>query len=422
MCRLFQVSIMADDESKHGGDPGEARARASAPRMEQFARKPTPDVPPSKALQWFLLGALVITGAAYVAQEWTELRTPKTQVRRETRLQHLVREQSDYLEHSRIGDEAMAKKRYEVAVAEYRQALQGQNNAAGHESLGQALLKQGHPDEAFAQFREALGMKPDLASASSAWGLALLEVGKPDEAAHVLQDALQRNPDSGLLHYNLATALLQMRTDVEGRRRMAAGAGQTQAASDAQTEANMLADEALHHYTKASRNKVDSPGFWSAYGQLLAQSGRYAEAEPCLIRAVSKDTNQAPAHFQLALTEEKLGKYGEAIDHYRQSLVLTPDDPATLNNLALLYATATNAEVRSSKMAVQLATRACDATTDQNARYMDTLARSYAADGDFFQAITWEEKALHRARQLNDADLAREFEARDALFLDHKLQ
>jgi hypothetical protein len=69
-----------------------------------------------------------------------------------------------------------------------------------------------------------------------------------------------------------------------------------------------------------------------------------------------------------------------------------------------------------------LATRACDATTNQNARYMDTLARSYAADGDFFQAITWEEKALHRARQLNDEELARELEARDALFLDHKTQ
>jgi hypothetical protein len=71
-------------------------------------------------------------------------------------------------------------------------------------------------------------------------------------------------------------------------------------------------------------------------------------------------------------------------------------------------------------MAVQLAARACDATGNQNARYMDTLARSYAADGDFFQAITWEDKAIHRAMQLNDQDAAREFQGRQAMLMDHK--
>jgi hypothetical protein len=70
---------------------------------------------------------------------------------------------------------------------------------------------------------------------------------------------------------------------------------------------------------------------------------------------------------------------------------------------------------------VQLATRACDATTQQNARYLDTLARSCAADGDFFKAIAWEDKAIHRATQLGDVDLAQELQARQALFTEHKL-
>ena len=86
------------------------------------------------------------------------------------------------------------------------------------------------------------------------------------------------------------------------------------------------------------------------------------------------------------------------------------------------YATATNQEVRSSKMAVQLATRACDATTSQNAPYMDTLARAYAADGDFFQAIAWEDKAVRRAAQLGDHDLLREFQPRFNLFTQHKAE
>jgi len=413
---------MADDRNKNGDAPDESRPYARPSRVEQFAQKPPPDVPPSKALKWFLLGALVITGLAYVVAQWTELRTSPKQVHNETKLQRQVRGQSEYLAHSKIGEEAFAKKRYDVAVAEYRLALQGQTNAAGCQALGRALLKQGNPEAALAQFREALALDPSLVSVSSDWGLALADEGKPEEAARILQEALQRNPDSGLLHYNLATTLLLMRTDAEGRRRLAAAAGHTPEAAAAETEAKGLADEALRHFTKASSNKIDSPAFWFGYGQLLNQLRQYAQAEACLVRAVSEDANLAAAHFQLAVAENQLGKYAGAIDQYRQVLTLTPDDPATLNNLALLYATATNAEVRTPKMAVQLATRACDATTDQNARYMDTLARSYAADDDFFQAITWEEKALHRARQLSDEDLARELEVRDALFVDHKMQ
>jgi predicted Zn-dependent protease len=305
-------------------------------------------------------------------------------------------------------------------VSEYRLALQGQNTAAGHELLGQALLKQGNPDAAVAQFREALKRDPGLVTVSSAWGLALAAEGKPEEASKVLQDGLQLHPDAGLLHYYLANTLLLMQTDAEGRRRMAAAAGQTKDAEAAAGQAKALAEEALRHFTKASRNGVDSPAFWCGYGQLLNQLGKYSEAEPCLLRAVSEDAGLAQAHFQLALAEDHLGKYAEAIEHYGKVLTITPDDPATLNNLALLYATATNAEVRTPKMAAQLATRACDATASQNARYMDTLARCYAAEGDFFQAISWEDKAIHKAAQLSDGDLARELQARYTLYLDHK--
>ena len=128
------------------------------------------------------------------------------------------------------------------------------------------------------------------------------------------------------------------------------------------------------------------------------------------------------AQFQLALAQERQGKYADAIGHYESTLACIADDPATLNNLALLSATATNQEVRSSKMAVLLAARACDATINQNARYMDTLARAYAADGDFIQAIAWEDKAVRRAAQLVDHNLLRELQPRFNLFVQHKTE
>jgi tetratricopeptide (TPR) repeat protein len=128
------------------------------------------------------------------------------------------------------------------------------------------------------------------------------------------------------------------------------------------------------------------------------------------------------AQFQLALAQGQQGKYADAIGHYEGALAAMPNDPATLNNLALIYATATNQEALSPKMGVMLALRACDATNDQNARYLDTLARAYAADGDFVQAIDFESKAVRRAAQLGDQKLLREFQPRFNLFAQHRTQ
>lgn len=411
---------MSDDPNKSDGTPEKPSPAAESRGTGYFAKHPMPDLPPSKPLQWFLLAAFVITGAAYLVSQWNAKSSKLMPDSQAGKLRHLVQNQSDYLAHCKLGNDATAKKHYDQAVAEYQLALKSQDKAEGHEFLGQALLKKGEPEAAFTQFAEALQIDPGLANAASEWGLALAAQGKPEDAVRVLKQALQRNPDSGLLHYNLAATLVQMRSDAEGRRRVASAAAKPEEVQAAETDAKNLADDALGHFTKASRNKVDSPGFWCAYGQLLNQLGRYAEAEKPLLRAVSQDAGLTAAHFQLALAEDHLGKYAEAIAHYEKVLVLTPDNTDTLNSMALLYATATNADVRTSKMAVQLAIRACDATGNQNARYLDTLAQSYAADGDFFQAITWEDKAIHRSMQLNDQDLAREFQARHAHFMDHK--
>lgn len=408
---------MGENPDISGGTP-----RPSRPAPGSAAKAFAPEIPPSKALQWFLLIALVISGAAYVTDEWTQLTSSQTQVHRSSKLQRLALSQAAYLAHAKAGDEALAGKRYDQAVSEYRLALKSQNAAEGHEHLGEAMLKAGNPEPALAQFREAVGLNPNLTNVYIAWGQTLSSQGKPEEAAVVFQNGLKDHSDSGLLHYDLALALRQLQTNAQARSRAAAAAGKWQDAQALEAQIKELATNALHHYARASRNGIDSATFWFGYGQLLNEQGDYPQAERRLARAASEDPNLSQASFQLALAEDHLGQCAEAISNYNKVLKLSPDDPETLNRLALLYATATNAQVRSAKMAVQLANRACDAAAGQNARYLDTLARSYAADSDFLQAITWEDKAMKRAMQLNDDDLMRELQQRYALFLDHKTQ
>lgn len=401
---------MPSDPNPPGGSGAEYR-----PVPSPAGPPSQPVFPQSRVLQVFLVVALLVSVAAFVADRWTAATTRRMEL-----TQQIAQKQSPFLKHVRDGDEAFAKKRFAQAVSEYTLALREKSQAELQEKLGRAFLQEGNPDQAFAQFKEALQIEPGRIETYTAWGEGLLAQGKAEEAARLYQQALSANPKSGLLHYHLAAALRQQEKQAEAARRAAVSSGNTAEAKTADEESQRLAQQALEQYSAANQLGVNLPAFWCGYGELLNEQGKFAEAEACLLQAVSKDSSMARAYSALAQAEVPQGKYAGAIGHYEAVLRLAPDDPATLNSLALLYATATNSEVFSPKMAVLLALRACEATARQNARYMDTLARGYAAAGDFLQAISWEDKAAHRATQLGDRDLAADLEARYGRFLDHK--
>jgi tetratricopeptide (TPR) repeat protein len=366
--------------------------------------------------------AMIISVAAFVSDRWGA--APLNEKEASHAIQVNLRSQRQFssLTHALQGDEAFGKKNYIQAVAEYRLALQETNQPALHEKLGRALLAEGNPDAGFAQFKEALQGDPSRLEVYTAWGQGLISLGKPDEAARLYQDALKSNPSAGLLHYALAAALRDQQKSAEALRHAALASGNTNQAQAASEQIAGLAQESLQEFALARQMGVDLPDFWCGYGQLLVEQGKYPEGEASLSRAVGRDPSLAAAYSALALAEFHQGKYAEAIGHYESVLALVHDDPDTLNSLANLYVAATNTDFFSPRMAVQLATRACDATIKQNARYMDTLARSYAAAGDFLAAISWEDQAAHRATQLGDRALAAEYEARYGLLIDHRTE
>ena len=377
---------MPIDPNTPGGNPPDPRPASTRVKDAAESGLSHPGLPPSKPLQIFLLAALVISGAAYVAGEWTELAAEDTPSTRPGKLRRLVANQSQFLTHTDLGRQAETKKKYDEAIFHYRQALLGQDNAEGRLHLGNVLLKQGNPDMAFSQFTEAIRLNPGLEAVYLAWGQALKLQGKTDEAVQLYEDALRHNANFAQVHYNFAMVLEQQQQTALAAQHAAESAHQSQAAAKAAAEAQLHGSDAAKHYATAERLGLNTPEFWCSYGTLLNKQGKLPQAEACLNKAVLQQPGLGAAQFQLAVAQDRQGHYADAIGHYEATLAAIPDDVATLNNLALLYATATNQEVRSSKMAVMLATRACDATTSQNARYMDTLARAYAADGDFIQA------------------------------------
>ena len=79
---------------------------------------------------------------------------------------------------------------------------------------------------------------------------------------------------------------------------------------------------------------------------------------------------------------------------YREFLKRDPDDGSALNGLAWVLATCPDARFRDGKMAVEMATRACELSKWAEAAWLDTLAAAHAEAGDFPSAVRWQLEAI----------------------------
>jgi serine/threonine-protein kinase len=130
-----------------------------------------------------------------------------------------------------------------------------------------------------------------------------------------------------------------------------------------------------------------------------------------------RQSPQAPLGYNLrAAARYQLGEYRTAIQDHLEALKRDPRDPGTFNQLAWIWATAPDPDVRNGERAKECATRACELTEWQEAGYLDTLAAACAECGEHDVAVQWQQKALDRARPEQMA----EYTARLVLYVDGK--
>jgi tetratricopeptide (TPR) repeat protein len=226
------------------------------------------------------------------------------------------------------------------------------NNAFAHRSLGYLLLKNGQLDDAISHLQEALKIWPDFSQGRS-------------------------SPGNARVHYNLAAAFFK-----KGR-----------------------VGEAISHYQIALQLRPDYADVHDRLASLLWQEGQIDQAIENWQKTLSTDPNDPRVHTSLGTALMRKGLVGEAIAHYEKSLVIAPQSTVSLNNLAQLFATCSDARYRNGSRAIQLAEQADQLSGRKNPSIVRTLAAAYAESGRFNDAIAAAERALQLATAQGDSAL-----------------
>ena len=329
----------------------------------------------------------------------------------------------------------------------FERALQvTQRNARATIMVGTFLADDGKIDDAIAQYREALSIRPDDPEAHFFLARAYEGLGKLDRAAEEYNQALWYKPLQERTHIFLGVLRAkQGRTDEAAAHYRAALAINPESAPAENDLARLLhsqgkLDEAIAHYANALRFDPNLAQAHNNLGVLLLQQGKVAEGAAQLREAVRLNPDDAesqynlasalvqqqqwregaglleklaPArkddanlYYQLAVAKAHLGQTRDAMSEYARALLLRPDYPEALDGLSWLLATDPRSELRNGPQALQMSSLACDLTVRKQPAMLATLAAAYAENGQFTNALSTVEKAQTSAAAAGQKDLA----------------
>ena len=197
--------------------------------------------------------------------------------------------------HKSLGDVARDAGDLGTAIAEYRRAIALRPLAEAHMNLAAALAAQRRFDEAFEEYRTALGLNPRYAFAWTSYGATLEDAGRRAEAIAAHRRALAINPDLMEAHVNLGSAL-----DAAGQ-----------------------SDEAMREFAAAIRLRP-TPEVYNDLGLLLLRLGRPAEAAAALRQGIALRADISVLHANLAVALQRLNDPAGAAAELAEARRLDP--------------------------------------------------------------------------------------------------
>ena len=273
-------------------------------------------------------------------------------------------------------------------------------SAQSHTGLGIALSGQGRVAEATELFRDAIGLAPDHVRAYQELSESLANGGEVSEAIEVMRQGVQEMPEEPGLLKDLGALLIRQGSVPEGIR----WCQQAVAYSPDHLAAHMILgtayrqqgklSEAIRHWEHVVRIDPGRPGLHFKMGGVYSRLKRPDDAAEHFRKVLQLDAQQFEAHNMLAEIFHEQEKPGKAVTHLTQSLALRARQPGSLNLLAWLKAVYPGTSFYDPAEAVLLARQCCELTESGNPQYLDTLAVTYSASGDFTKAVEVTKKAI----------------------------
>jgi cellulose synthase operon protein C len=269
------------------------------------------------------------------------------------------------------------------------------NNVALLDALGRAQLASGEVQQAITAFRKAAAAQPNLPQPQLRLADAYVMDKDLPAAAQSLRRALELSPrllaaQRGLVLVALADkrpsdALAMARTVQKERPTEAIGW-----LLETDVHASQRDFDPATASMRAALEKAKTTDHAIRLHAMYAIAGRNADADRFAAGWLKDQPKDARFVFHLGSMAMDKKDYAGAEAHYRQVLVLSPDQPLALNNVAWLM-------VQQGKPgAVPLAEKAQKLLPEQ-ASVMDTLASALAAENQLPLAIEWQRKAVLKA-------------------------
>ncbi|MEY4668015.1 MAG: hypothetical protein RL518_714 [Pseudomonadota bacterium] len=164
------------------------------------------------------------------------------------------------------------------------------------------------------------------------------------------------------------------------------------------TGATQFLNEAREHLRNMHCEPEAAPRLEVARARLKLHDGDFGEAREDLAAMANKDRGpfEAVVAFAHVLLDE--GKTAYARHHLHRALTVSPEHPKVLRLLALSYLQP--GHFFEPEHAIQLSTRACQATGWVGMHEMHTLAKAYALSGDKVSALLIASRAKEAGRTL----------------------
>ncbi|HEY3988335.1 MAG TPA: tetratricopeptide repeat protein [Acidobacteriaceae bacterium] len=209
---------------------------------------------------------------------------------------------------------------------------------------GYAAANAGDLERARHSFAEVVRLEPKIPEGHAALGSVLLNLGRPQEAAAELKRGLALKPHDADMEMNLALAEVREGQSAEALPLLKGLAAEGNALppeveiayAQALTEAGQR-PVALEHLRAAVAAVPESATLHDAMGSLLAQEQQWTAAQTEFARAVELDPKMVAARLHLATVLMRLNQPAEAAATLEAAHAEQPQDVGVLNELALSY-------------------------------------------------------------------------------------